>query len=72
MANPVGGIREQIHDGVTGLLSEAPEAHFLAAAIRTLMENPSLYLALRSNIDKLREDRSMSMFVRRLVMHALQ
>lgn len=43
IATPIGGLKEQIEDGVTGLLSRDVTADSLAHAIRGLLDDPILY-----------------------------
>jgi glycosyltransferase involved in cell wall biosynthesis len=43
IATPVGGLCEQVVDGETGLIAEAPSAAALAGAIARLMSEPALY-----------------------------
>lgn len=49
IATPVGGIPEQVHHEVTGLLTEDVSATALAASIRRFAENPSLVRRLGNN-----------------------
>ena len=63
IATPVGGLAEQIEDGITGLLANAATAPALAAAIFRLSADPALYATLRSNIAARHEARSMRRFV---------
>lgn len=63
IATPVGGLIEQIQDGITGLLATEPTAPALAAAITRLATNPILYATLRSNIAASQDTRSMRRFV---------
>ena len=42
MATPVGGIRETVVDGETGLLVPVDDAPGLARAIRRLLDDPGL------------------------------
>jgi len=43
IATPIGGLKEQIEDGVTGLLSQSVTAESLAQAIIRLLDDPVLY-----------------------------
>jgi glycosyltransferase involved in cell wall biosynthesis len=45
IANPTGGLAEQIQDGVTGLLTDEASAAAIAKAIARLIEEPALYEA---------------------------
>jgi glycosyltransferase involved in cell wall biosynthesis len=71
IATPVGGLVEQIIDGVTGIIAERAEAHALAEAIMRLHVSPELYCAICDGIARTRENRSMVKFVKDAVSHAL-
>lgn len=49
IATPVGGLIEQIENGVTGLVSEDVSAHTFARAIHTMSSSPDLYDRLSHN-----------------------
>jgi glycosyltransferase involved in cell wall biosynthesis len=70
IATPVGGLAEQVLDGVTGVLAERADASSLAKAIRRLALSPGLYRQLCDNIAATRETRSMRRFVTELVARA--
>jgi len=70
IATPVGGLPEQIREGITGLLAERTDPISLAASIRRLAENPELYRRIRRGIADTRHERSMERFVTDLVRHA--
>lgn len=67
IATPVGGLPEQVRDGVTGLIAAAPTASALATAIGRLAREPALYDALCRGVSAQREARSMDRFVRDLI-----
>jgi glycosyltransferase involved in cell wall biosynthesis len=71
IATPVGGLVEQVQDGITGLLATAPTAPAVAAAITRLATNPTLYANLRANIAARHNFRSMPRFVEACVAAAL-
>ena len=71
VATPVGGIREQIKDGETGVLATDTGAPALAAAIKRLLLNPGLFQAVRNNIAHSKDSRSVTEFVEQCVSHAL-
>jgi PEP-CTERM/exosortase A-associated glycosyltransferase len=48
VASDVGGHRELIRDGETGLMFRAGDARSLADTVLRLLENPELYVAMRS------------------------
>lgn len=49
LATRVGGIREVVEDGVTGMLVEPGDSRALARAIETLLDNPGLRQKLADN-----------------------
>ena len=71
IATPVGGIIEQVTDGVTGVLAKRVDCWALADAAEHLASNPSQYRQIQQNIMALREDRSMARFVTECVSLAL-
>ena len=71
VAMPVGGLIEQVVDGVTGLLASRADAPALADATKRLLLDPTLYRAVCTNIARTREQRSMATFVKDCVSHAL-
>jgi glycosyltransferase involved in cell wall biosynthesis len=72
IVTPVGGLVEQVVDGVTGLVATAAEPRSLAAQITRLATNASLYDSMRASIAATRADRSMDRFVRACVAHAVR
>lgn len=67
IATPVGGIIEQITDGVAGVLAQRADAQALADAAEFLASNPTLYRYICQQIVATRDDRSMARFVRECV-----
>ena len=65
IATPIGGLVEQVGDGVTGVLARRVDAPALAQAVRHLFGTPGLYATCCNNIAARRADRSMSRFVER-------
>lgn len=63
VATPVGGLPEQVEEGVTGLVAAAPSAEALAAAIAGLLVDPELHVALCEGVAARRASRSMARFV---------
>ncbi len=63
IAMPVGGIVEQVDDGVTGVIAAQATVAALAEATKRLLFDPELYNAIRHNIVTLRGDRSAARFV---------
>lgn len=64
IATPVGGIPEQITDGVTGLVAKRPDASALADAAELLLTEPNLHRHICSQIAARKEDRSSARFVK--------
>jgi glycosyltransferase involved in cell wall biosynthesis len=71
IATPVGGLAEQVADGVNGVLAGEVSAPALAAAIARLAGDLQLLATLRGNIRARGADRSMERFVRAVVEAAL-
>jgi glycosyltransferase involved in cell wall biosynthesis len=63
VATPVGGLIEQIEDGVTGVLAARTDAESLAKAVKRLLLDPVLYAEVYHNICKRRGERSMARFI---------
>jgi glycosyltransferase involved in cell wall biosynthesis len=62
VATPVGGLAEQITDGVTGVLADAPTVPDFAEAVRCVAENRKLLTRLRLGIAAQSKERSMGRF----------
>lgn len=71
IATPVGGLAEQIRDGVTGTISTNVDAGSLAIAAQRLLA-PERYAAICTNVRTGAESRSVARFVDALVRHAIQ
>jgi glycosyltransferase involved in cell wall biosynthesis len=67
IATPVGGLQEQVQDGVTGALASGVDAGALAEAAKRLLLDPAMYAATCRNIGERAEQRSMARFVREIV-----
>jgi glycosyltransferase involved in cell wall biosynthesis len=72
IANPVGGLVEQIIDGKTGVLAAAAESTAFAAAIKRLSLDRQLYENIRQHIALSRSQRSMKTFLDSLIQAAEQ
>jgi glycosyltransferase involved in cell wall biosynthesis len=71
IATPVGGIVEQVQDGINGVLALRTDAIALAEAAKRLLFDPQLYRAIRHNLAATKDDRSVVRFVEEIVSHAL-
>ena len=63
VATPVGGLPEQVHDGVSGLVLPTVSATALSEAITRLASDRNLLATLRDGVAAQRENRSMRRFV---------
>lgn len=63
VATPVGGLREQVIDGVNGVMAETASPEHLADAIDRLAGNPDLHQILCRGIERTKNDRSMQHFL---------
>jgi glycosyltransferase involved in cell wall biosynthesis len=59
---PVGGMPEQIIDGLTGVLAKQPSARAFANAIRRLATDEALYERIRASLRTSADERSMHRF----------
>jgi glycosyltransferase involved in cell wall biosynthesis len=66
IVTPVGGLQEQVVDGVTGVVADAVTPQALGAAIRRIFETPGLLESIRRNIDEGASHRDAASFVRSL------
>jgi glycosyltransferase involved in cell wall biosynthesis len=66
VATPVGGLTEQVIDGVSGVLATGIGAGDIADAIVRLIETPGLYAACRAGAARLGETQSPGQFARAL------
>jgi len=71
VATPVGGIVEQVQDGVTGVLAARVDGPALADAAKRLLRDHPLYHTICRNIVTLKGNRSVAGFVDRCVDYAL-
>lgn len=67
VVTPVGGLPEQVRDGLTGMIAVNSTGPALAAAIRRLLDSPGEYEAICSAITSTRSARSMDLFSRSLL-----
>ncbi|HEX6002145.1 MAG TPA: glycosyltransferase family 4 protein [Hyphomicrobiaceae bacterium] len=63
----VGGLGEQVRDGLTGVLARDGTPASLAAAVRRLAADRKLYASIRTHIHRTRWERSMRRFAEHLV-----
>lgn len=71
IATPVGGLKEQVQDGVTGVLARSVTAQDFAEAVRRLADDPALYSRIAERLCATAGERSMKRFVERIVEVAL-
>jgi glycosyltransferase involved in cell wall biosynthesis len=64
---PVGGLKEQVTDGRTGVLAGSVTAEALAAGIRILATRASLYDRISAHLKATGDTRSMHRFIRDIV-----
>jgi len=62
VATCVGGLREQVVDGITGVVTQNVSAEALADAVQRLFFTPGLYESIRLKIAAREGDRSMTRF----------
>ena len=67
IVNPVGGLVEQVEDGVTGIVAERADAAALADAAKRLVLTPGLHEGIHHRIVERAGDRSMARFVRECI-----
>jgi glycosyltransferase involved in cell wall biosynthesis len=70
VCTPVGGLPEQVLDGVTGFVARRADGPALAESIKRLVSDPQLYQAMSKAIIDTRNQRSMARFVQDCVAHA--
>ena len=63
VATPVGGLKEQVEDGITGVLARGAAPEDFAEAIRLLVETPGLYETCRAGVSAQAERQSPEHFV---------
>lgn len=66
IVTPVGGLRAQVNDDRTGLVTDAISAAALAASIRRLHLEKDLYARLAANVQRAQAEFSMDTFICRL------
>lgn len=71
VATPVGGLVEQVEDGLSGVLAERCDASAVADAVERLLEL-GVYSAMRQMISRGKEARSMSRFVGEIVAQGVE
>lgn len=69
VATPVGGLVEQIKDGVNGIMAASADANALAASIKYLARDRQFYNGLVAGIRLSQQSRSMQTFLHRLLEH---
>lgn len=67
VATPVGGLVEQVQDGLTGVLAHAVEARALADAVKRLLLDARLFDTVAAFIRATAGERSMARFVRECI-----
>lgn len=63
VATPIGGLREQLDDGETGILADAVSAQAIARAMRRLILDPDLRMRLTNGVRQVQEKISMARFL---------
>jgi glycosyltransferase involved in cell wall biosynthesis len=71
VATPVGGLVEQIKDGINGILAARVDAPALGDAIKRLRSDPALFEEISRNILTSGRERSMGRFVQKSIEYAL-
>jgi glycosyltransferase involved in cell wall biosynthesis len=64
VVTPVGGLVEQVQEGVTGAVAASASAHALAAAVQRLVVSPGRYADVRRTIIERAPERSVERFLR--------
>lgn len=63
IATPVGGLVEQVKDGITGVLAARADAAALTQAVKRLLLDPIFYRSVCQHIAQSKNERSMTKFV---------
>lgn len=63
VATPVGGLVDQVKDGVNGLLAARVDADSMADAVKRMIGNSQLYSGMCNYLKETKAERSMSRFV---------
>jgi glycosyltransferase involved in cell wall biosynthesis len=71
VATPVGGLVEQVTDGVTGILAARADTTALADATARLLSDPAFYSRICTNLLATSQSRSVRRFIERCVQIAL-
>ena len=66
VVTPVGGLVEQVVSGVNGIVARSVTAEAVAAAIRTVADDPALLARLRDGVAATRDQRSVERFFDRI------
>jgi glycosyltransferase involved in cell wall biosynthesis len=62
VVTPVGGLVDQVTSGVNGIVAQSVTADAVAAAIRVVVEDPTLLARLREGVAATRQERSVTRF----------
>ena len=71
VATPVGGLVEQVIDGITGIMADRADSDALAEAIKQMILNPEFYNATCRNLIRTSDERSMSRFIQDVISQGL-
>jgi glycosyltransferase involved in cell wall biosynthesis len=71
VATPVGGLIEQVFDGINGVMATSADSYSLADAVKRLAADPQLYGAMSRYLRETKAERSMTRFIEDCVSHAL-
>lgn len=67
IVTPVGGLSEQVDNGVTGLVAQSPSADAVADCIRRMASDRALYATLIANIGTRRQDFTVTAFAEKVL-----
>ena len=71
VATPVGGLVEQVRDGINGVLAARADPEALAEAVMRLIGDPALCARISAQNAAVGQDHSMARFVEQCVAHAV-
>jgi glycosyltransferase involved in cell wall biosynthesis len=71
VVTPVGGLTEQVENGVTGIVANSVSASGLAQAVEQLLVSPAMYQRFSGNIASIKHEQSNLRFVKMCVAHTL-
>jgi glycosyltransferase involved in cell wall biosynthesis len=71
IATPVGGLMEQVKDGINGVLAARTDAPALKDAVKRFLLDPELFDIVRKQIAVSKSERSMAHFVEDCIAHVL-